>query len=71
MKKKTTVARGRKKTDDPKIMVPVWVNKSMIKRVGGMEAAKAAGLDGIRQANNAAAANVALGNTPNYIHPHV
>lgn len=71
MNRKTQGKPGRKKTDDPKIMVPVWVNKSMIRQVGGIEAAKAAGLDGIRQANNAAVANVALGYPPNYIHPHV
>jgi len=69
--KKKTARLGRKKTDDPKVMVPIWVKKSWIARLGGMECAKAAGLDGITQAQNTAAANVALGYPPNYVHPHV
>lgn len=69
--KKKTARLGRKKTDDPKIMVPIWVKKSWVERLGGMDCAKAAGLDGIRQAQNTAVANVALGYPPNYVHPHV
>jgi hypothetical protein len=57
--KKKTESRGRKKTDDPKIMIPVWVNESMVKQVGGKEAAKQFAFDGIRIANNRIVANKA------------
>jgi len=61
MKKKILSKPGRKKTDDPKIMVPVWVNKSWVEEVGGMEAAKDYGYDGIRIAKNNINCDKALG----------
>lgn len=61
MKKKTPSKAGRKKAEDPKIMVPVWVEQSVVSTVGGMEKAKIFAKEGLIMANNRIVTNKALG----------